>query len=223
MVEQTPTPHPMQDSMLKQLIVTWRKLKPLESPWWKRVSDRNCSLWKTPVGAICSWRTALYPCWSSSRNCRLWEGTMLEQGNSRRRKEQQRLIWTEHNTHSLSPCTSWSGGGWRVKTEIEPGKKGCIFSIVFISHYLNLLLIDNKLNQSSSSQDCLAHDSNCWVISLSLSQPTRIFILHYPHLILRMDCERGTWCAPVSQARLTHHTTIFPLQAETVHKRSCIS
>lgn len=45
----------------------------------------------------------------------------------------------------------------------------------------------------------------------------------YPHLMLMMECERGAWWAPVTQARLTHHTTIFPLQVETVHKWSCIN
>lgn len=137
------TPHPVEDSMLEQVIVPPWALQGLQLYSGYRFSGRNCSLWRTPAGAIHSWRTARYSCWSSSRNCSVWEGTMLEQGNSSRRKEQQWLIWTEHNPHSLSPCTIWSGGGWRVRIEIEPGKKGYIFSFVFISHYCNLLLIEN--------------------------------------------------------------------------------
>lgn len=71
------------------------------------------------------------------------------------RKEQQRLPWTEQNLHSPSPCTPCSERGRRVKIEVEPGKRSCIFSFVFFSHYLNLLVINNELNCSSPSQDVL--------------------------------------------------------------------
>lgn len=53
--------------------------------------------------------------------------------------------------------------------------------------------------------------------------PTRFFTLFYPHLILRMECERVAWWTPVSKARLTHHTTIFPVQVKTAHKWRCIN
>lgn len=50
------------------------------------------------------------------------------------------------------------------------------------------------------------HDSNYWMISLLLSQPTRFFNIFSPSLLLSMESERATCWASSGQPRSTHQT-----------------
>lgn len=126
---------------------------------------------------------------------------------SMRRKEE--LLWTDYSPHSPKNCSAWmrEEGKAVMNKEIKLGlvwSRVWGFSFVSVSHCLTLVLIGNKLNQSSSSSVCFALHSKWHGISLSLSQPMSFLILFFPPILLWRWNERAAGWAPDSQPRSMH-------------------
>lgn len=68
MVKQVVLMQSMEDSMLQEVDMPWRKLQPMESPY------RSMVFWQefTPVGGTCCNRLLL-------KGCAKWKGSMVEQ------------------------------------------------------------------------------------------------------------------------------------------------
>lgn len=153
------------ESMVEQSF--WQELQPMENLCWSNPFLKDCTL----------------PTLEKFKELQPVGRNHAGAG----RKEQQRLPWTEQNLHSLSPCTPCSEGGRRDKIEVEPGKRSCIFSFVFFSHYLNLLVINNETALPQVKMFCL-----WWQLLSDLSiliSTHKIF-----HLILSPSyAEYGVW------------------------------
>lgn len=125
----------------------------------------------------------------------------LVQEKSLRRKEQNTSRQSSMNWHWPHCCSrpgeeekSWD---WNHVWE-EWGVK------MFFSNQCPILLsFFNKLNKSYPNLNCLAHASNWWAISLSLSQPTSSSLYFLSHVMLRRGNESAVW----QTALVNHHHT----------------
>ena len=142
---------------------------PCWSSLWRTVSCRKDSL------LSCLWRTV-----SNG-----WDPTQ-EHWKSMRRKERQ-MWWTDHNPHSPSPCSV---------SEAEPRKKGRWFKICFYFSLPTLTFDWQYIKLISPSWVCFACDSDCWVISLSLSQPMSISSYFLSPVQQKRGSDKDAWWAP---------------------------
>lgn len=76
----------------------------------------------------CVWK---HSCWKFTlEDCVLWKGAHTEaeedceESSHWRRSNRDNMWWTDHNTHSTSPCATGGNEGEKIRSKGKPGKKG---------------------------------------------------------------------------------------------------
>lgn len=113
------------------------------------------------------------------------------------------VLRPDHNPPFPISLCPWGGGG-RVGSEAEPGKK---VGLVFIPHCLTPVLICNKLNYFFPSWVCFSHDSNWWAVFSVLISTQKLSLCVFFPCPEEAEWESslmGSWCHP----RLTHLTLL---------------
>lgn len=119
------------------------------------------------------------------------------------------VLWPDHNPPFPISLCPWGGGG-RIGSEAEPGKK---VGLVFIPHCLTPVLICNKLNYFFPSWVCFSHDSNWWAVFSVLISTQKLSLCIFFPCPEEAEWESslmGSWCHP----RLTHLTLLKDLHRE---------
>jgi len=159
MVEQKSTLQPMEDPMLQQVDILWRKLQPVESPHWRRLLAGPVTKWQihtvtNPFLKDCSpWKGHMLE--QLMKNCNLLEGPMLEQfvkdcipwvgphAGAGEESEEEGAAQTKHDELSVTPIPHLPAlevKKTRVKLSLgrREGQGEGVWRFVLVPHYPTL-------------------------------------------------------------------------------------